>query len=75
MITLPPPREDELVADALEVFFDIDGGKFTYDLVDIAIAHVQRENKELGIGVQRVGISCRCNSLEHFSTHRSRSVL
>jgi hypothetical protein len=56
MITLPPPREDELVADALEVFFDIDGGKFTYDLVDIAIAHVQRENKELGIGVHRVGI-------------------
>lgn len=48
MITLPPPREDELVADALEVFFDIEGGKFTYDLVDIALAHVQRENRVLG---------------------------
>ena len=48
MVSLPLPHDDEPAADVLEVLFDIDGGKFTYDLIDIVLAHVEKENQELG---------------------------
>eukprot|EP01036_Dinobryon_divergens_P023429 gene23428-31774_t len=51
MVSLPPPHDDEPAADGLEVLFDIDGGKFTYDLIEIVLAHVEKENQELGQGV------------------------
>ena len=58
MVSLPPPQDEDPTADVLEVLFDIDGGKFTYNLIDIVLAHVERENQELGM----IGYVINCSS-------------
>ena len=79
MVSLPPPHDDEPAADGLEVLFDIDGGKFTYDLIEIVLAHVEKENQELGtfskVGYDKLPSWFCLNAVLKFSIYTSCIVL